>query len=206
VTIKARYFHELHYYPHRVLVRAPTTISTAILTESRLRVKKNMFDNNRTHLAALIPFNGHTGRRLASSTHQRLSDILGTHLLYPLGFPFLKYIMDTIPFVLCLFSVALFLWDRSQSCSDIKVHTASSVFLYTHMAGPGGLFLSIFWLSNYKESTRRKGNTQQCRTRRAGHICFLLSFAGLFRLSLRDMAVTICHDGLYPRSLGRWQA
>jgi len=50
------------------------------------------------------------------------------------------------------------------------------------MAGPGRVFFQHF-LAIYKESTLRKGNTQQCRTSaRAGYICFLslLSFDLLY--------------------------
>jgi len=55
--------------------------------------------------------------------------------------------MDTIPFVICCISVARF--DLMEGAHviflDTTPNTASSVFLSSHMAGPGGIFVSIFW-------------------------------------------------------------
>jgi len=48
---------------------------------------------------------------------------------------------------------------------------ASSVFLSSHVAGPGGIFESIFW--NYKESTHKERGIRSNAGRRVRIYCFL---------------------------------
>lgn len=82
---------------------------------------------------------------------------------------------------------------------------ASSVFLSSHVAGPGGIFESIFW--NYKESTQRKEEHAAMQdSARQDKLFSSLGSSVLFRLSCGYYAlVTICHDYTYMLlSVDRW--
>jgi hypothetical protein len=102
--------------------------------------------------------------------------------------------MDTIPFVICFISVASFALMEGAHVDMFWIqtpHTASSVFLSTHMAGPGGIFASIFWLSNYKESTQRGEHAAMQDSARQG---ILFSFFIRMHLGFVCLADMPCYD------------
>jgi len=97
---------------------------------------------------------------------------------------------------------------RFESCfHNATPHTASSVFLSSHMAGPGGYFVSIFGQQTIRKYPKEGEHAAMQDSARQDILFFLDTIRSLsvsFVLRIWTIFLRFCHDYTHHLTADRW--